>query len=72
MLVHAGIVQWINRDQESLGFVLDARILVDTLTTALRDAPLCLLDAESRAWVEPEIQRRRRFVFTDFEPLAVG
>lgn len=72
MLVDAGVLQWISPERESLGFLLDARMLVETLTAALKDDPLCLLDSESRGWVGAEIQRLgRRFVVTDFEPVAV-
>jgi aminoglycoside N3'-acetyltransferase len=71
LLENSGVLCWIDNHRHSLGFVLDGRSLLDTLITALRDDPLCLLDSESRAWVAPEIQRLgRRFVIGDFEPVS--
>jgi aminoglycoside N3'-acetyltransferase len=70
LLRDAGLVQWIDRDSAALGFLMDGRMLVETLAAALKADPLCLLDAQSRDWVEPELQRLgRRFVVTDFEPV---
>jgi aminoglycoside N3'-acetyltransferase len=70
LLLDAGVVQWIERDRAALGFLMDGRMLVDTLAAALKHDPLCLLDAQSRDWVEPELQRLgRRFTVTDFEPV---
>lgn len=69
MLVDGGVLQWIEPERQSLGFLLDARALVKILVEALEEDPLCLLDAESRGWVAPELERLgRRFVITDFEP----
>ena len=73
LLIDAGVLRWIYADRRSVGLLLDARTLVETLVTALRNDPLWLLDAESRAWVAPEIQRLgRRFVISDFEPQPPG
>jgi len=73
LLENNGVLRWIDGDRRSLGFVLDGRALVDTLTTALGEDPLCLLDAESRSWIAPEIERLgRRFVIGDFEPVSAS
>jgi len=70
LLERNGVLRWIDSVRRSLGFVLDGRALLDTLTSALGDDPLCLLDSESRGWIGPEIQRLgRRFVISDFEPV---
>lgn len=70
LLLDAGVLRWIHPDLASLGFLLDGRRLVEALAGALQDDPLCLLDAQSRDWVEPELQRLgRRFTVTDFEPV---
>ncbi|MES2353818.1 MAG: AAC(3) family N-acetyltransferase [Pseudomonadota bacterium] len=69
LLAERQVLRWIQDERKVLGFVLDAQQLVDTLVAALKTDPLWLLDAQSREWVEPKLQKLgRRFVLADFEP----
>lgn len=67
-LVEAGALRRIVPFRPDLGFVLPVRAFLDVVCAELRRDPLWLLDAGSRAWVEPRLARLgRRFRLGDFE-----
>jgi acyl carrier protein/aminoglycoside N3'-acetyltransferase/catechol 2,3-dioxygenase-like lactoylglutathione lyase family enzyme len=71
LLIDAGVIHHIVPAVPVCGFLLDAAGAVAALTEAIKYAPLCLLDAASREWVEPELSRLgRRFELADFESAA--
>ena len=67
-LQSAQIWQSVNHGSVPIAVLISAKDLVDVILAELKVDPLFLLDAESRAWVEPLVQKLgRRLTLTDFE-----
>jgi aminoglycoside N3'-acetyltransferase len=64
--IHAGVCERLAGNKEVLSAPADA--LTAFLVDEMRGDPLALLDASTRRWVEPKLQKLgRRFIISDFE-----
>jgi aminoglycoside 3-N-acetyltransferase len=67
-LLGAGVTSIVEFGSQPVAQICGARALIDYWVSRIREDPFYLLDANSRAWIVPLYEsRRRRFIRTDFE-----
>jgi aminoglycoside 3-N-acetyltransferase len=67
-LLGAGVTSMVEFGSQPVAQVCGARALIDYWVSRIHEDPFYLLDADSRSWVVPLYEsRRRRFIRADFE-----
>ena len=67
-LLGAGIANIVEFGSQPVAQICGARALIDYWVSRIHGDPFYFLDAESRAWIVPLYEsRRRRFIRADFE-----